>query len=457
MATMDIIKLHGGTPANFLDVGGGATVHQVTEAFKLITSDKKVVFLNLNTKLEYRRANKINSIEKNEISHEPFSATMKCNVILKVTQGKNQESRMLDHKQAMCKSIKSKSLNHYVKEKIPSIKAAIHLGQSKNKRSNEPTCFFFFLKSNTSFKSFHSNLYVIKLYLGFAYNYPVIVCQGSQNHFDHTSQDRANFYQHNKFYPLFSFIRPSSTINTHYYIFNISTSVCISIPSVSASFKYPEAIFSHNLSQIWLLLTFTSEVCCNGLLFYHNIAVTMAIICFFMSSYVPSNKLKVNKVSCQINGSFLFHSNVSLEHEAFCNTLVSLSVKALPAGQAADEALPAGSEHAVLQGEDNRAAPEPSSCTPGPLEAAPHVCAATTPPWLVWPRQKVNNISSSASEPGSLSGCGASGAGQRAGHGASAGATARVARIRRMLSERPQSRACACPGESAGITSRWRG
>ncbi|GAB5566342.1 succinate--CoA ligase [ADP-forming] subunit beta [Prionailurus iriomotensis] len=41
MATMDIIKLHGGTPANFLDVGGGATVHQVTEAFKLITSDKK--------------------------------------------------------------------------------------------------------------------------------------------------------------------------------------------------------------------------------------------------------------------------------------------------------------------------------------------------------------------------------------------------------------------------------
>lgn len=42
MATMDIIKLHGGTPANFLDVGGGATAHQVTEAFKLITSDQKV-------------------------------------------------------------------------------------------------------------------------------------------------------------------------------------------------------------------------------------------------------------------------------------------------------------------------------------------------------------------------------------------------------------------------------
>jgi len=42
MATMDIIKLHGGEPANFLDVGGGATPAQVTEAFRLITADPKV-------------------------------------------------------------------------------------------------------------------------------------------------------------------------------------------------------------------------------------------------------------------------------------------------------------------------------------------------------------------------------------------------------------------------------
>ncbi|KAF0026877.1 hypothetical protein F2P81_021614 [Scophthalmus maximus] len=48
MATMDIIKLHGGTPANFLDVGGGATAHQVTEAFKLITSDRKVMAILVN-------------------------------------------------------------------------------------------------------------------------------------------------------------------------------------------------------------------------------------------------------------------------------------------------------------------------------------------------------------------------------------------------------------------------
>ena len=42
MATMDIIKLHGGSPANFLDVGGGATVDAVTTAFRLISSDKHV-------------------------------------------------------------------------------------------------------------------------------------------------------------------------------------------------------------------------------------------------------------------------------------------------------------------------------------------------------------------------------------------------------------------------------
>ncbi len=42
MATMDIIKLYGGEPANFLDVGGGATTEKVTAAFKIITSDPKV-------------------------------------------------------------------------------------------------------------------------------------------------------------------------------------------------------------------------------------------------------------------------------------------------------------------------------------------------------------------------------------------------------------------------------
>ena len=48
MATMDIIKLHGGEPANFLDVGGGATKERVAEAFKLIVSDTKVRAILVN-------------------------------------------------------------------------------------------------------------------------------------------------------------------------------------------------------------------------------------------------------------------------------------------------------------------------------------------------------------------------------------------------------------------------
>src|SRR5690606_260955 len=48
MATMDIIKLHGGEPANFLDVGGGATSERVTAAFKLILSNEKVNAILVN-------------------------------------------------------------------------------------------------------------------------------------------------------------------------------------------------------------------------------------------------------------------------------------------------------------------------------------------------------------------------------------------------------------------------
>ncbi|MBL3600707.1 MAG: ADP-forming succinate--CoA ligase subunit beta [gamma proteobacterium endosymbiont of Lamellibrachia anaximandri] len=48
MATMDMVKLHGGDPANFLDVGGGATAERVTEAFKLILSDSKVKTVLVN-------------------------------------------------------------------------------------------------------------------------------------------------------------------------------------------------------------------------------------------------------------------------------------------------------------------------------------------------------------------------------------------------------------------------
>ncbi|HCX50520.1 MAG TPA: succinate--CoA ligase subunit beta, partial [Bacillus sp. (in: Bacteria)] len=59
MATMDTISYYGGSPANFLDVGGGATAEKVTEAFKIILSDPHVkgIFVNI------------------------FGGIMKCNII----------------------------------------------------------------------------------------------------------------------------------------------------------------------------------------------------------------------------------------------------------------------------------------------------------------------------------------------------------------------------------------
>ena len=48
MGTMDIVALHGGFPANFLDVGGGATKERVSEAFKIILSDDKVKAVLIN-------------------------------------------------------------------------------------------------------------------------------------------------------------------------------------------------------------------------------------------------------------------------------------------------------------------------------------------------------------------------------------------------------------------------
>jgi succinyl-CoA synthetase beta subunit len=48
MATMDLVKMHGGEPANFLDVGGGANTEQVTEAFRILLSDKNVKAVLVN-------------------------------------------------------------------------------------------------------------------------------------------------------------------------------------------------------------------------------------------------------------------------------------------------------------------------------------------------------------------------------------------------------------------------
>jgi len=73
MATMDLIKLQNGEAANFLDVGGGASEQQVTEAFKLITSDKRVSAILVNI----------------------FGGIMRCDVIAK---GIVHAAKMLDIK-----------------------------------------------------------------------------------------------------------------------------------------------------------------------------------------------------------------------------------------------------------------------------------------------------------------------------------------------------------------------
>eukprot|EP00210_Caulerpa_lentillifera_P003633 g3468.t1 len=74
MATMDIIKLHGGSPANFLDVGGSASEDQVIEAFKILTSDKQVkaILVNIFGKL----------INHTNLPHViSLGGIMKCDVI----------------------------------------------------------------------------------------------------------------------------------------------------------------------------------------------------------------------------------------------------------------------------------------------------------------------------------------------------------------------------------------
>ncbi len=71
MATMDIIKLYGEAPANFLDVGGGATTEKVAAAFKIITSDPKVKGILVNI----------------------FGGIMKCDIIAAGVVGGRQGGR----------------------------------------------------------------------------------------------------------------------------------------------------------------------------------------------------------------------------------------------------------------------------------------------------------------------------------------------------------------------------
>ena len=86
MATMDIIKHYGGDPANFLDVGGGATAEKVTEAFKIILSDENVkgIFVNI------------------------FGGIMKCDIIAK---GVVEAAKQIGLERPLVVSLKERMLN----------------------------------------------------------------------------------------------------------------------------------------------------------------------------------------------------------------------------------------------------------------------------------------------------------------------------------------------------------
>lgn len=64
MATMDIIKLHNGEPANFLDMGGGVKENQVLSAFKLLTADPQVSGCKVNFFLIHSSSGTHNSSPK---------------------------------------------------------------------------------------------------------------------------------------------------------------------------------------------------------------------------------------------------------------------------------------------------------------------------------------------------------------------------------------------------------
>ena len=72
MATMDMIKLAGGEPANFLDIGGGATPERVAKAFKLVTMDKNVeailvnIFAGIN-RCDWVAEGVVQALEKNPL------------------------------------------------------------------------------------------------------------------------------------------------------------------------------------------------------------------------------------------------------------------------------------------------------------------------------------------------------------------------------------------------------
>ena len=78
MATMDIIKLHGGSPANFLDVGGGATEKQVEEAFRILTADERVKAILVNIFGGIMKSATLSPTTSHSQTHTHIGTTHRC-------------------------------------------------------------------------------------------------------------------------------------------------------------------------------------------------------------------------------------------------------------------------------------------------------------------------------------------------------------------------------------------
>lgn len=79
MATMDIIKLEGGDPANFLDIGGSATAEQITEAFRIMASDPHVNIFHCVWKMFY--LSYLLYVKVSAVLVNIFGGIIRCDVI----------------------------------------------------------------------------------------------------------------------------------------------------------------------------------------------------------------------------------------------------------------------------------------------------------------------------------------------------------------------------------------
>jgi succinyl-CoA synthetase beta subunit len=132
MATMDIIKFYGGSPANFLDVGGGATEEQVTEAFKILIADKNVKAILVNI---FGGIMKVDVIAQGIIN---AAKTVKLSVPVVVRlEGTNVEKGKQLLKESGVTLITADDLGDAAQKAVKAAGAASSKSQRPNKQGND--------------------------------------------------------------------------------------------------------------------------------------------------------------------------------------------------------------------------------------------------------------------------------------------------------------------------------